>query len=108
MPGSRLVQPVNGGSSASAAAGNSRQASTAARQTERASIRTFRRGPCPDLACIGALSRDLRCWTHVRVPRLEGVIDWRLAETIARTVASTVPAPSGSHAALADEVEAFA
>jgi len=36
------------------------------------------------------------------------VIDWRLADTIARTVASTVPAPAGPYTDFADEVEAFA
>jgi coenzyme F420 biosynthesis associated uncharacterized protein len=36
------------------------------------------------------------------------VIDWRLADTIARTVASAAPAPSGPVSDLAAEVEAFA
>ena len=36
------------------------------------------------------------------------MIDWRLAETIAKTVASAAPAPAGPYTDFADEVEAFA
>ncbi|HYZ82358.1 MAG TPA: zinc-dependent metalloprotease [Solirubrobacteraceae bacterium] len=36
------------------------------------------------------------------------MIDWRLADTVARAVASTVPAPTGPVAPLAEEVQTFA
>jgi coenzyme F420 biosynthesis associated uncharacterized protein len=41
-------------------------------------------------------------------PSLGGVIDWRLADTIARTVASAAPAPAGPFTDFAAEVESFA
>ncbi len=41
-------------------------------------------------------------------PSLDGVIDWRLANTVARMVASTTPAPDVPMTGFASEVEAFA
>src|SRR3954451_22842480 len=41
-------------------------------------------------------------------PSLQGVIDWRLANTVARMVASTTPAPDVPMTGFASEVETFA
>src|SRR4051794_38221402 len=35
------------------------------------------------------------------------MVDWRLANTVAKAVASTNPAPEGGYDAIAEEVEAF-
>ena len=47
-------------------------------------------------------------WTDVLPPSLDGVIDWRLANSVARMVASATPAPDVPMTGFASEVDAFA
>jgi coenzyme F420 biosynthesis associated uncharacterized protein len=63
----------------------------------------------PWCSSVGAVSPCHERLDGCAIPTVEGVIDWRLANTVAKAVASTTPVPEGTTAGVVtEEVSAFA